>query len=348
MSVHTKKPEDEMPALPETFLDQFRCCKCTKYLRPPIRTVCKKGHYVCGNCFTALGMSNCPVSPKCQRIWVDMQNAAVETMMKSLKLPMSCKNHAIGCNFSGSLEDVIAQEEDCPYRSVKCLVLSCYQAIRFNGLENHMGLWHPKMSKGDWEIIRPVGADDTGRAGVLALANRYTCACGYFCPQPHIPTVTNPTYCLNCRRASRYNMPLAYAMRSWRHGGIRFFATVFTGDDASWALWVTAACGQTAAEKFRAEIRLSSNLTPECNNVYYRPVLHLESPILCETSLDGYAACLQVHQKTVAKHIKGAVAIADLPTDTAIPFTVNVYEKVFLTADKADIEEKDESARVPE
>ena len=69
---------------------------------------------------------------------------------------MSCKNHAAGCNFSGSLEDVIVQEEDCPYRSVKCVVLSCYRDISFNGLEDHMAREHSNMSTGDWEIIRPV------------------------------------------------------------------------------------------------------------------------------------------------------------------------------------------------
>ena len=67
--------------------------------------------------------------------------------------------------------------------------------------------------------------------------------------------------------------PVAYAMRSWRHGGTRFYATLLTGRgrDSFWKLWVTAACGKTAAEKFRAEIRLSSNLVPECNDVHYRP-----------------------------------------------------------------------------
>ena len=82
MSKDAKKLEDEMPALPETFLEQFRCCKCTKYLRPPIRTVCKKGHKVCDICFTALGTSRCPVSPDCQRISEDIQDVAVETMIK--------------------------------------------------------------------------------------------------------------------------------------------------------------------------------------------------------------------------------------------------------------------------
>ena len=51
---------------------------------------------------------------------------------------------------------------------------------------------------------------------------------------------------------------------------IRFFATLFIGKDELWHSWVTAACGKTAAIKFRAEIRLSSSNTPECSNVYYR------------------------------------------------------------------------------
>ena len=68
---------------------------------------------------------------------------------------MSCKNNAAGCDFSGSLEDVITHEEDCPYRTVKCVVLSCFLDIKFNDLEDHMAKVHPKMSTGDWEIIRP-------------------------------------------------------------------------------------------------------------------------------------------------------------------------------------------------
>ena len=55
-----------------------------------------------------------------------------------------------------------------------------------------------------------------------------------------------------------------------------------------------------------------------------------------------------MHQKIVGKHINGMETIADLPAATAIPFNVNVYEKVFLNPDKADIEEKDESDGVPE
>ena len=60
-------------------------------------------------------------------------------------------------------------------------------------------------------------------------------------------------------------------MRSWRHGGVRFFSTLLSGNDSIWKLWVTAACGKTAAVKFRAEVRLSSNLAPDCNSVFYLP-----------------------------------------------------------------------------
>ena len=109
---------------------------------------------------------------------------------------------------------------------------------------------------------------------------------------------------------------------------------------------MTAACGKTAAEKFRAEIRLSSNIMPECNDVSYRPVFHLESPILSErTSMNGYTACFHVGEMIVAKHTKGGADTAklSLEANTEIPFTVNVYDKVFLTLDQADIEEKGES-----
>ena len=44
----------------------------------------------------------------------------------------------------------------------------------------------------------------------------------------------------------------------------------------------------------------------------------------------------------VGKHIKEG-APTDLQVDTAIPFTINIIEKVFLTLDKAEIDEKDES-----
>ena len=315
MSENAKKPEDRMPDLPERFLVWFRCIQCKKYLRPPIMTICQNGHNVCAICYPDLETDKCPEgthSLPCKRE-DSSRNVAVENIMKELKLPMSCKNHAAGCDFSGSLEDEIAHEEGCPYRSVKCVVLSCYQDIRFNDLETHMVEKHSKMSTGEWEIICVtwIGAVPSGLADVLL--------------------VVYPTF-----GEHRF-----FAMRSWHHRGTRFFATLFYAD-WYWHLWVTAACGKTAAEKFRAEIRLSSNLKPGCNDVSYRDVLHMESPILSERiSVNKYDECLHVGERTVANHINGTCS-ARLEEDTVIPFTVKVYEKVFLTLDKADIEEKDE------
>ena len=62
-----------------------------------------------------------------------------------------------------------------------------------------------------------------------------------------------------------------FAMKSWRYEGTRFFASLLAGDEPIWYLWVTAICGKTETKKLRAEIRLSSNLVPDCNDVFYRP-----------------------------------------------------------------------------
>ena len=84
MSEDVKNPGGEMgemSALPEKFLEQFRCGKCKKYLRPPVMTMCNKGHKVCGIC-SASGTPNCSASPECQRVSKNMQDVTVEAMIK--------------------------------------------------------------------------------------------------------------------------------------------------------------------------------------------------------------------------------------------------------------------------
>ena len=54
-----------------------------------------------------------------------------------------------------------------------------------------------------------------------------------------------------------------------------------------------------------------------------------------------YTSCLHIHDMVVGKHIKEGAT--DLQIDTAIPFTIKVFEKVFLAPDMADIDEKDDS-----
>ena len=59
-------------------------------------------------------------------------------------------------------------------------------------------------------------------------------------------------------------------------------------------------------------------------------------------AMDEYTSCLHIPSKVVGKHIKEG-APTGLQIDTPIPFTIKIFEKVFLTPDKADIDEKEES-----
>ena len=66
-------------------------------------------------------------------------------------------------------------------------------------------------------------------------------------------------------------VPCRFAVKSWLYGGTRIFAILISGTESLWHLLVIAACGRNDAEKLRAEIRLSSNLVPDCNDVFNRP-----------------------------------------------------------------------------
>ena len=65
-----------------------------------------------------------------------------------------------------------------------------------------------------------------------------------------------------------------------------------------------------------------------------------------DTPMEEQTSCLHLHKTFVWKHIRvEAPKDFELRIDTAIPFTINIFEKLFLTHDKADIDEKDESVR---
>ena len=67
------------------------------------------------------------------------------------------------------------------------------------------------------------------------------------------------------------------------------------------------------------------------------------------TKDDEYDSCLHILDEVVWKHIKGkglnAATGVRLRTETEIPFTIKIFEKVFLNVDKAEIDEKEESGR---
>ena len=148
-------------------------------------------------------------------------------------------------------------------------------------------------------------------------------------------------------------------MKTWRSSGTRFFATLiesflsWENHEHFWFIWVTAACGKTSANNFRAEIRLSSNILPQCSLVYYMPVVHLDSDILRENAdnLSKRTTCLHLHHKIIGKYMKRSASFRDfegsagleLKSGTDIPFKCLVHKKVFLSIDKTDIEEKEKT-----
>ena len=131
-------------------------------------------------------------------------------------------------------------------------------------------------------------------------------------------------------------------MRTWRSSGMRLFATLlrsyggYKGKEALWAIWITAACGIITANEFRAEIRLSSNILPECSLVYYMPVTPLESDVLVKGNLDKRNTCLRLQNEIIFKHLNDE----GLRAGKNIPFKCLVHKKVLLHLKKADMEEK--------
>ena len=114
---------------------------------------------------------------------------------------------------------------------------------------------------------------------------------------------------------------------------------MLTEGKPNWDLCVTAACGRNEASKLRAEIRLSSNLVPDCNDVFYRPLLHLGSTNkwgMLDPGSNEYTSCLHIPSTVVWTHIEeGTKQNLRLQNDTEVPLTINIFEKALPPADKA-------------
>ena len=326
--------------------------------------MCKNGHNVCDPCKTARD-SKCPV---CQKRIFDNSNAELEALIKHYRAPMSCKYGEAGCDWSNVLDETLLHEEDCPFKSVKCLVMYCKADITLHGLENHMTEKHLDLKDGKWVIGKSKHEPDSmdelasfmvpGTSVVRGRDWNYGNQDGnppgsgvIIGPYPGRPDLVQVRWNHRSTNASYYRMgngsydlKLAtsqevLAIRTWRHSDVRFFATLFLGGDDFWHIMVSAACGKNTAAKFRAEIRLASQDVPECSNLYYRPVEPLETEILT-SNMKNYKACLDIHKEVVEKQTEGKVTnLLIEPED--IPFTCKVYEKVFVTFDKEDIEEKE-------
>ena len=235
-----------------------------------------------------------------------------------MDIGISCKNHTVGCDFTAEIDSVLTHEEDCPYRSVRCVVLSCYRVMRFNDVEEHMAEHHQDMLTGEWVV------HDQSKEGAPVLHDG-----------------------------------VHYSMMTWNNAGTRFFATLFVSrevlgekagtEDFFWNIWVTAVCGKISAEKFRAEVRLSSSALPECSLIYNMPVNHFESNILeRDLKVDGLSTCkasLRLHHEIVGKHMSPTSHLTSklMVSGTDVPFKCLVHEKVLPCFDEGDIEDEEET-----
>ena len=101
-----------------------------------------------------------------------------------------------------------------------------------------------------------------------------------------------------------------------------------------------------STDPVRDEISLSKNIKLPQHRLSFA-VLHYESlrsditKDITEKLLE-YTSCLNVHKKVVWQHMDGG-KLTELQIDTAIPFTINIFEKIFLAPDKAYMDEKDKS-----
>ena len=345
--------------IPEEIRASLICRACKTFLRPPIR-MCRCGVNVCDLCKVARGS----VCPACRGAIGDHTNVELEKLVWYFRVPMSCRYSSAGCPEALDLDDILAHEDNCRYRNLKCLVPDCKAEFALIGLEDHMSEKHKDMEGGMWVIgkIDTTPAEDMV-AGVPVVRGRDwedhhykdikpTTKGTMVRATPGYPGWVEVRWATGLGLNTNYNHRMGldgkyevqpasmrfFAIRSWRHSDVRFFATVFVCSDDFWHIMVTAAGYKEAAAKFRAEIRLASQYVPEYSNVYHRPVVNFETGIDLPT-MEKYRSCLDVHKKVVLKLTGGKVAhLPRNPKD--MPFTCQVYEKVFATFDKDDIDEK--------
>lgn len=188
------------------------------------------GHNLCQRCIPTGNKPKCPVE-QCDMPKPQLKNVALQKLIRGLKLPVSCINHVVGCEFEDTLSDMEFHQKRCPFREIRCQVLNCYQTLRFRDMEEHMSATHADLEEDKWNII------EVKRTPMSKGSNK---------------TVPVEPCAPMCASLKKY-----FAIKTWRQDNFRFFATVFV-DPYSWVIWTTAALSDGEAEKFRAEIRLSA------------------------------------------------------------------------------------------
>ena len=321
----------------EDFKDQFRCASCKKYLRPPVIT-CVKGHNICELCHASLTFKKCPTG-RCAYTKPLVQNATIEAMLKTLRLPMSCKHD--GCDVELGGDEICAHEEECPHRKIRCPVLTCRREVKLIDLERHLPLTHEFMMNGNWHPLR--FDPETGGAASLddtpgRLKNKKPLLFGRRNLHEEFGSVEDlrrlPDDIARALAVSNGATATAVAtsssikkcyMKTWMQSGdMRMFAAAILKDDF-WYVWSMVSGTENQAKKFRCKIRLESDKHP-FSTTFCGPVMSIENPILNlakQITAEKFAnerGCFIVHSTMVKTEMHFMCKITEVqsPADEAL------------------------------
>ena len=129
----------------------FLCAGCKQYMRGPV-WMCRKGHNCCSKCVNKGEQDKCS---SCGNAGL-YPNEKMGEVIWEMGLPMSCQNHAAGCDVALDTEAILQHELGCEFRTVRCPVLNCYANVLFSTIENHMEKSHQVMADGKWVIFEVI------------------------------------------------------------------------------------------------------------------------------------------------------------------------------------------------
>jgi len=98
---------------------------------------CKKGHSVCGSCFTKLPAQLCPLA-RCEYDRPPRHNLMAEQIIARGGVAMDCDNADQGCLETGVGQALEEHLPECLYRKVPCPDTYCKKRIRLNKLDRHL------------------------------------------------------------------------------------------------------------------------------------------------------------------------------------------------------------------
>lgn len=98
--------------------EYFLCSFCKKVVRKPQECIyCQ--NLMCKHCIT--NYIKCPFG--CESLYV--KNPSKFALMSYLKLKIKCVHHTKGCEYIGSVKDIVEHEKECEYSEVKCVNPVC-------------------------------------------------------------------------------------------------------------------------------------------------------------------------------------------------------------------------------